>query len=261
MQDCCLKSLTVGTGPDPRSIAIRERPGTAPGLFWLGGFKSDMLGTKAEALDAWAAQNGRAMVRFDYSGHGESGGDFVDGTIGSWLEDSLAVFDACCHGIGGDVFGTFEVANYKISLVGTGGGECETTVAHDDGGDSMPAGAGAKWIPGDLCIHVGMAVNETGRDDVAVSVEFLASFVGNPADLRDPPALDADIGAKPRHSAAVDHRTVTNDQVVGHDEPPLQDDHRSLLGPWLGGWLQEYRRQIYGRCAVWVISLALAAYP
>ena len=98
MQDCCLKTLAVGTGPDLRSIAIRERAGTAPGLFWLGGFKSDMKGTKAEALDAWAAQNGRAMVRFDYSGHGESGGAFQNGTIGRWLEDSLAVFDACCRG-------------------------------------------------------------------------------------------------------------------------------------------------------------------
>jgi pimeloyl-ACP methyl ester carboxylesterase len=57
-----------------------------------------MKGTKAEALDAWASREGRALVRFDYSGHGESGGAFQDGTIGRWLEDSLAVFDACCRG-------------------------------------------------------------------------------------------------------------------------------------------------------------------
>jgi len=76
---------------------VRSRDGAAPGLFWLGGFKSDMKGTKAEALDQWARDVGRAMVRFDYSGHGESGGDFLDGTIGRWLEDSLAVFDAFCH--------------------------------------------------------------------------------------------------------------------------------------------------------------------
>jgi pimeloyl-ACP methyl ester carboxylesterase len=98
MTDCCLKSLTVGTGPQMRLIAVRERAGGSPGLFWLGGFKSDMGGTKAEALDAWAARQGRAMVRFDYSGHGESGGKFEDGTIGRWLEDSLAVYDACCRG-------------------------------------------------------------------------------------------------------------------------------------------------------------------
>jgi pimeloyl-ACP methyl ester carboxylesterase len=81
-----------------RKIAVRERAGAIPGLFWLSGFKSDMKGIKAEALDAWADQQGRAMVRFDYSGHGESGGAFTDGTIGRWLEESLAVFDACCRG-------------------------------------------------------------------------------------------------------------------------------------------------------------------
>jgi len=98
MDDTCLKSLTVGTGPAARLIAVRARPGGAPGLFWLGGFKSDMRGNKAEALDAWAGRNARAMVRFDYSGHGESGGAFADGTIGRWLEESVAVFRACCQG-------------------------------------------------------------------------------------------------------------------------------------------------------------------
>jgi pimeloyl-ACP methyl ester carboxylesterase len=98
MSNDCLKSLAVGTGQAARPIAVRQRPGTAPGLFWLGGFKSDMQGTKAQALDAWAQQHGRALTRFDYSGHGESGGSFADGTIGRWLEESLAVFDACCGG-------------------------------------------------------------------------------------------------------------------------------------------------------------------
>jgi pimeloyl-ACP methyl ester carboxylesterase len=77
---------------------VRLREGRSPGLFWLGGFKSDMQGTKALALDAWCAEQGRACVRFDYSGHGESGGNFVDGTIGRWLEEALAVFDQFCHG-------------------------------------------------------------------------------------------------------------------------------------------------------------------
>jgi pimeloyl-ACP methyl ester carboxylesterase len=57
-----------------------------------------MQGTKAVALDAWASAQGRAMTRFDYSGHGESGGDFAEGTLGRWLEECLAVFDACCRG-------------------------------------------------------------------------------------------------------------------------------------------------------------------
>jgi pimeloyl-ACP methyl ester carboxylesterase len=58
----------------------------------LGGFKSDMKGTKAEALDHWAGKENRACLRFDYSGHGESGGSFTEGTIGRWLEESLAVY-------------------------------------------------------------------------------------------------------------------------------------------------------------------------
>jgi pimeloyl-ACP methyl ester carboxylesterase len=98
MNDVCLKSLQIGTGAAARSIAVRSRAGGSPGLFWLGGFKSDMQGTKAQALDEWAAAKGRAMVRFDYSGHGESGGSFTDGTIGRWLEESLAVFAAFCRG-------------------------------------------------------------------------------------------------------------------------------------------------------------------
>ena len=98
MSDSCLKFLQVGTGTAGRRIAVRERAGGRPGLIWLGGFKSDMAGTKAEALDAWARDHGRAMTRFDYSGHGESGGDFAAGTIGRWLEECVAVYDACCRG-------------------------------------------------------------------------------------------------------------------------------------------------------------------
>jgi pimeloyl-ACP methyl ester carboxylesterase len=83
---------------EARRIAVRTRTGGSPGLFWLGGFKSDMQGTKAIALDAWAAEHHRAFVRFDYSGHGESGGAFIDGTIGRWLEESVAVFEQFCQG-------------------------------------------------------------------------------------------------------------------------------------------------------------------
>ena len=85
----------VGHPPQSRSIAFRRREGgasAAPGLVWLGGFKSDMLSTKAEALDAFCAQEGRAFLRFDYSGHGETGGDFEQGSISRWLEESLALF-------------------------------------------------------------------------------------------------------------------------------------------------------------------------
>src|SRR6187431_1553606 len=90
--------VDVGEGDGLRRIAVRARAGGGPGLFWLGGFNSDMRGTKALALDAWAAENGRACVRFDYSGHGESGGAFIDGTIGRWLEEAVAVFARFCRG-------------------------------------------------------------------------------------------------------------------------------------------------------------------
>lgn len=102
MSDAPLTSLTIESPPPSRTIAVRLREGKSPvagpGLFWLGGFKSDMKGTKAAALDAWAKENGRACVRFDYSGHGESGGEFTDGTIGRWLEESLAVYTRFAHG-------------------------------------------------------------------------------------------------------------------------------------------------------------------
>jgi pimeloyl-ACP methyl ester carboxylesterase len=94
----CLKFLDLGTATGKRRIAVRPQAGNLPGLFWLGGFKSDMRGTKAEALAAWAAQQERACVRFDYAGHGESSGNFADCTIGGWLEDSLAVFEGFCRG-------------------------------------------------------------------------------------------------------------------------------------------------------------------
>ena len=97
-----LKFLDIGEGAARRAIAVRRLEGTGgdprPGLVWLGGYKSDMKGTKAAALADWALSQGRAYLRFDYSGHGESGGAFTDGTISRWLAESLMVFDACCRG-------------------------------------------------------------------------------------------------------------------------------------------------------------------
>jgi pimeloyl-ACP methyl ester carboxylesterase len=98
MNDKGLKFLQIGDDGERRAIAVRQQGGAGPGLFWLSGDKSDMKGTKAEALAQWAELRGRACVRFDYSGHGESEGKFTDGTIGRWLAESLAVFDACCRG-------------------------------------------------------------------------------------------------------------------------------------------------------------------
>jgi pimeloyl-ACP methyl ester carboxylesterase len=73
-------------------IAYRRIAGGTPGVVWLGGYRSDMLGTKAETLSAWAGRTGHAFLRHDYSGHGESGGVFAEGTISKWLGESLAVF-------------------------------------------------------------------------------------------------------------------------------------------------------------------------
>ncbi len=80
--------LTTGQG---RRIAYVQTPGAGPGVVFLGGFRSDMTGTKAQHLQDWAMARGRAFLRFDYSGHGQSGGDFLDGAIGDWFEDALAV--------------------------------------------------------------------------------------------------------------------------------------------------------------------------
>jgi len=98
MSNSDVRSLTIGTSSAARPIAVRVQEGGGPGLFWLGGFHSDMKGTKAEALARWAQERGRACVRFDYSGHGESGGSIVDGTIGRWLEEARAVFGSFCRG-------------------------------------------------------------------------------------------------------------------------------------------------------------------
>ncbi len=79
--------LTTAAG---RNIAYERIAGRAPGIVFLGGFKSDMGGTKAVHLEAWARARRRAFLRFDYSGHGESSGNFTDGCIGDWAEDSEA---------------------------------------------------------------------------------------------------------------------------------------------------------------------------
>lgn len=70
-------------------IAYHKTTGDGPGVVFLGGFKSDMDGTKALALDAWAKKSGRAFLRFDYGGHGQSSGNFLEGCIGDWLADSI----------------------------------------------------------------------------------------------------------------------------------------------------------------------------
>ncbi|MBL9057617.1 MAG: alpha/beta hydrolase [Rhodobacteraceae bacterium] len=86
------------TTPQGRRLAYERRAGRGPGVVFLGGFKSDMQGTKALYLQDWAARTGRAFLRFDYSGHGQSSGDFLEGAIGDWFEDALAAVQALTAG-------------------------------------------------------------------------------------------------------------------------------------------------------------------
>jgi pimeloyl-ACP methyl ester carboxylesterase len=83
--------ISVGEPSSERRIAVLYRNGRTPAVVWFGGFRSEMRATKADALDRWARDRGQAFVRFDYSGHGGSGGAFVAGTVSRWLEEGLAV--------------------------------------------------------------------------------------------------------------------------------------------------------------------------
>ncbi|MDR3499793.1 MAG: alpha/beta hydrolase [Parvibaculum sp.] len=92
-------NLARGDGESLAWIATRATMPAGPtGLLWLGGFKSDMTGTKASALADWARAKRRTLTRFDYFAHGASSGDFAEATVGRWLDDALAVFDGLTEG-------------------------------------------------------------------------------------------------------------------------------------------------------------------
>ena len=84
--------------PQGRRVAYNKTDGQGPCVVFLGGLKSDMQGTKALFLEAWAQAEGRAFLRFDYSGHGQSSGAFEEGSIGDWAEDTLAAVTALTKG-------------------------------------------------------------------------------------------------------------------------------------------------------------------
>jgi len=84
--------------PGGATIAYHHSPGALPGVVFCTGFKSDMTGEKALALERWCTEHGRQFTRFDYQGHGASSGAFEDGTIGQWRADALAVLDAVTEG-------------------------------------------------------------------------------------------------------------------------------------------------------------------
>lgn len=81
-----------------RKIAYHSTDGTGPGVVFLGGYSSDMTGSKAVFLEEWARIQGRAFLRFDYSGHGESSEEFIDGSIGDWAEDAQAAISELTNG-------------------------------------------------------------------------------------------------------------------------------------------------------------------
>jgi len=83
---------------DAAELAWAKVEGRGPTVVFLPGYRSDMTGDKATALAVFCAERGHAMLRFDYSGHGSSGGRFEDGTIGVWTEDALAVIDRLTEG-------------------------------------------------------------------------------------------------------------------------------------------------------------------
>ncbi len=90
-----MPSLVTKSG---REIAYHHFIGVEPGIVFLGGFMSDMQGTKAIALEEWARKAGRAFLRFDYSGHGESPGNFNEGAISDWAEDAQAAIEGLTTG-------------------------------------------------------------------------------------------------------------------------------------------------------------------
>ncbi len=85
--------------PKGRRLAYHLSEGAGPCIVFLGGLKSDMMGTKAVFLEEWARAEGRAFLRFDYSGHGESSGSFTEGCIGDWAEDTAAVVAELTQGL------------------------------------------------------------------------------------------------------------------------------------------------------------------
>ncbi|MDE8348406.1 MAG: alpha/beta hydrolase [Acidocella sp.] len=98
--------ITTISREDGVKLAYELLPGAAPIVVFLPGFASDMGGTKAMALQSLCAARGQAMLRLDYSGHGASGGDFADGSIGSWTADAALVIAHVCH-------------NERLTLVGS----------------------------------------------------------------------------------------------------------------------------------------------
>ena len=126
-----------------RELAYDLTEGKGPGVVFLGGFRSDKEGTKALYLEEWAQRRGQAFLRFDYSGHGQSSGDFLDGSIGDWAEDAVAIIEGLTDGpqvLVGSSMGGWIALLVARALPGKVAGLVTIAAAPDFTEDSMWAG-------------------------------------------------------------------------------------------------------------------------
>ena len=178
--------------PAGRRIAYRRTPGEGPAVVFLGGFVSDMEGTKAVHLEAWAAARGQAFLRFDYSGHGASSGAFDEGAIGDWAADAMAVLDALVEGpavlvgssMGGwislliararpeRVAGLVTVAaapDFTEDLMWAGFSAAERDAIFEEGGIRIPSEYGAPYV-------ITRRLIEDGRDNLVLRAPLALPF-------------------------------------------------------------------------------------
>jgi pimeloyl-ACP methyl ester carboxylesterase len=143
MEEAGMTQPDFFTSPQGRRLAYHRLEGKGPGVVFLGGFKSDMDGTKAVHLEDWARAQGRAFLRFDYYGHGQSSEAFTDGSIGDWAADAVAVIGALTKGpqilVGSSMGGWISLLCAR-SIPGRVAGLVTIAAAPDFTEDSMWAG-------------------------------------------------------------------------------------------------------------------------
>ena len=141
---------------------------------------------------------------------------------GEILREGLpAPVDAGGHRLGRDVLDRRQAAGVPVAVLGHAGRQREAAIAHHHRRNAVPARAAAQRIPGDLRVHMGMAVDEARRHDQAVGVDGAVGGRRDAADLDDAAVPDADIGGEARLSGAVDDGAATNEKIEGHHRRSL----------------------------------------
>src|SRR2546425_9596073 len=130
--------------------------------------------------------------------------------------------DSRQHRSGGDALDRGQAAGEPLALLLLARRQCEPAIAHDHGGDAVPAGAAPELVPGHLSVHMGVAVDEARRGDQAVGVERALRHRSDAPDLDDPAVLDSDVTAIARGARAVDDRSVADQQIQTHGVSPLK---------------------------------------